>query len=165
MLVKTKENFAITKSHRDMYSQMGKMVCLHGCVYWKASYAILPNEKTTSLCFTSVLCKLKFILWQCLKPTIFSNMFFVCTQYVKNLVEKIFVDYLHSLLFFPFVHTSISTVIKNSLKFNFSLGNNFHIICIFTAPWKIFSFFFIPRAKTVFAIAGNSANFFFYRLI
>ena len=89
-----------------------------------------------------------------LSQTCFSSTHRMWKSSLKN-----FVDYLHSLLFFSFVHTSISTVIKNSLKFNFSLGNNFHIICIFTAPWKIFRLF-IPCAKTVFAIAGNSANFF-----
>lgn len=70
---------------------------------------------------------------------------FPSATYAKCLLKNS-EDYLHSLLF-PFsLYTSISTVIKNSLKLNFSLGNNFHIICIFTSPNRNFAFFPFSRS-------------------
>lgn len=79
-------------------------------------------------------CKFKFILCKCcLKPTILFGTAYFClfpwSHCIYMQTWRNVLDYLNSFpyscIFYPF---KILTVIKNSLKLNFSLGDNFHML-------------------------------------
>lgn len=128
------------------------------CLCLSTRYALLLNGRTTSLCFTSASCKLKFILWECLKPTIslslqltsahvyflfhysFSIVYIIFMQTWRNVL-----DYLHSFhLFFLFhiVHSSSPPALnldghKKFIEIKFSCWESFPYICTLSTLYNV----------------------------